>query len=198
VTTKYVFDIRERDTYWCTRGHRLGDGAHVRGVWPAVERGDHRHVRGCAEFSGLRAFVVDRAAHKVNVFYTAPTAIRAFMRAGREFPDKYSLASLRLLGSVGEPINPEAWMWYYEVIGHAKCPIVDTWWQTETGAIMITPLPGAIPTKPGSATVPFFGVDAAVVDREGRSWGPTRRAAGDPQAVAVDAARDLQTTRIGT
>jgi acetyl-CoA synthetase len=104
----------------------------------------------------------------VSVFYTAPTAIRAFMKAGREFVDKHDLSSLRLLGSVGEPINPEAWMWYREVIGHSNCPIVDTWWQTETGMILITPLPGVTPTKPGTATLPFFGVDAAIVDRSGR------------------------------
>jgi acetyl-CoA synthetase len=105
--------------------------------------------------------------HKVTVFYTAPTAIRAFMRAGRELVDKHDLSSLRLLGTVGEPINPEAWMWYHTVIGGEKCPIVDTWWQTETGAIMITPLPGVTSTKPGTATLPFFGVDAAIVDRDG-------------------------------
>jgi acetyl-CoA synthetase len=109
--------------------------------------------------------MIDR--HKVSIFYTAPTAIRAFMKAGRELVDKHNLSSLRLLGTVGEPINPEAWMWYHSVVGHEKCPIVDTWWQTETGAIMISPLPGVTPTKPGTATLPFFGVDAAIVDREG-------------------------------
>jgi acetyl-CoA synthetase len=110
--------------------------------------------------------------HKTSVFYTAPTAIRAFMRAGRELADKHDLSSLRLLGTVGEPINPEAWMWYHTVIGHEKCPIVDTWWQTETGSIMITPLAGAIATKPGTATLPFFGIDAAIVDRNGKELGP--------------------------
>jgi len=104
----------------------------------------------------------------VTIFYTAPTAIRAFMRAGRQFADKHDMSSLRLLGTVGEPINPEAWMWYQDVIGHKRCPIVDTWWQTETGMIMITPLPGVTATKPGTATLPFFGVDAAIVDREGK------------------------------
>jgi acetyl-CoA synthetase len=112
--------------------------------------------------------------HHVNVFYTAPTAIRAFMRAGREFPDRHDLRSLRLLGTVGEPINPEAWMWYHEIIGHEQCPIVDTWWQTETGAIMITPLPGVTPTKPGTATLPFFGVEAAIVDRSGKELPPNK------------------------
>jgi acetyl-CoA synthetase len=103
----------------------------------------------------------------VTVFYTAPTAIRTFMKWGNEWPDKYDLSSLRLLGTVGEPINPEAWMWYHETIGKENCPIVDTWWQTETGGIMITPLPGCVETKPGSATLPFFGVDALVMDEAG-------------------------------
>jgi acetyl-CoA synthetase len=110
--------------------------------------------------------------HKVNIFYTAPTAIRAFMKWGERWPRRYELASLRLLGTVGEPINPEAWMWYREVIGRHRCPIVDTWWQTETGMIMIAPLPGAVPTKPGSATRPFPGVDVDVVTREGEPVPP--------------------------
>ena len=129
----------------------------------------------------------------VNILYTAPTAIRAFIRWGDQWVKKHDLSSLRLLGTVGEPINPEAWMWYHEKIGGGRCPIVDTWWQTETGAIMITPLPGAIPTKPGSATLPFFGVDAAVVDEQGKEVGPNvggkliiRR------PVAVHAAHDLR------
>jgi len=109
--------------------------------------------------------------YRVTILYTAPTAIRAFIRWGDEWVKKHDLSSLRLLGSVGEPINPEAWMWYHKTIGGGRCPIVDTWWQTETGAIMITPLPGAIPTKPGSATLPFFGVDAAVVDERGEEVG---------------------------
>jgi acetyl-CoA synthetase len=111
--------------------------------------------------------IVER--HRVNVFYTAPTAIRAFHRWGEEWPARHDLSSLRLLGTVGEPINPEAWMWYHRVIGGERCPIVDTWWQTETGGIMITPLPGATQTKPGTATLPFFGVVPDVVDREGNS-----------------------------
>ena len=105
----------------------------------------------------------------VNVLYTAPTAIRAFMKWGEQWPKKHDLSSLRLLGTVGEPINPEAWIWYHEIIGNKRCPIVDTWWQTETGGIMITPLPGAIPTKPGTATVPFFGVLPEVVDEQGEA-----------------------------
>ena len=110
--------------------------------------------------------VVDK--HEVNILYTAPTAIRALMGAGDQFVTASSRNSLRLLGSVGEPINPEAWEWYYRVVGNSRCPIVDTWWQTETGGIMITPLPGATALKPGSATLPFFGVKPAVVDNEGR------------------------------
>jgi acetyl-CoA synthetase len=107
--------------------------------------------------------------HRVNVFYTAPTAIRAFIKWGEHWPGKHDLSSLRLLGTVGEPINPEAWMWYREMIGKQRCPIVDTWWQTETGSIMITPLPGATPTKPGSGTLPFPGVEADVMTRDGKS-----------------------------
>ena len=110
--------------------------------------------------------VIDK--HKVNIFYTAPTAIRALMQAGDEPVKKTSRASLRLLGSVGEPINPEAWEWYYRVVGDSRCPIVDTWWQTETGGILITPLPGAIAQKPGSATLPFFGIKPELVDAEGK------------------------------
>jgi acetyl-CoA synthetase len=109
--------------------------------------------------------------HRVTLFYTAPTAIRAFMKSGREVPDQYDMSSLRILGTVGEPINPEAWMWYRQVIGHDRCPVIDTWWQTETGGVMISPLPGATPTKPGSATLPLPGIVADVVDSEGRSVG---------------------------
>ena len=112
------------------------------------------------------------AQYGVTVLYTAPTAIRAFMKWGDEWPKKHDLGSLRLLGTVGEPINPEAWMWYHKHIGSGRCPIVDTWWQTETGSIMISPLPGATPLKPGTATLPFFGIDAAVVDDNGREVGP--------------------------
>src|SRR5437588_71997 len=110
--------------------------------------------------------------HRVNILYTAPTAIRAFIKWGEQWPLRHDLSSLRLLGTVGEPINPEAWMWYHRTIGHERCPIVDTWWQTETGGIMISPLPGVTPTKPGTATLPFFGVDAAVVDRTGKELPP--------------------------
>jgi acetyl-CoA synthetase len=114
--------------------------------------------------------IVER--HRVTIFYTAPTAIRAFMKWGDEWPQRHDLSSLRLLGTVGEPINPEAWMWYHRTIGNEQCPVVDTWWQTETGSILITPLPGATVTKPGSATKPFFGVETDVVDEAGESVGP--------------------------
>tara|TARA_B100000965_G_scaffold8593_1_gene6660 strand:- start:748 stop:1713 length:966 start_codon:yes stop_codon:yes gene_type:complete len=117
--------------------------------------------------SNLGAFWEIVQKYKVSIFYTAPTAIRAFMKSGREIPDKYNLSSLRLLGTVGEPINPEAWIWYRNVIGKDKCPIVDTWWQTETGGIMISPLPGAVATKPGSATYPLPGIEVEIVNREG-------------------------------
>jgi acetyl-CoA synthetase len=174
VTTKYVFDLRERDTYWCTAdiGWITGHSYVVYG--PLSNGATTLMYEGAPNFPDFGRFWSIIQRHSVNVFYTAPTAIRAFMKAGRELPDKYHLGTLRLLGTVGEPINPEAWMWYQQVIGHSKCPIVDTWWQTETGAIMISPLPGAIPTKPGSATLPFFGVDAAVVDRQGKELGPNQ------------------------
>src|SRR5581483_1471514 len=168
LTTKYVFDLHEHDVYWCTAdvGWITGHSYVIYG--PLANGATTVMYEGAPNYPDFGRFwsIIDR--HKVTIFYTAPTAIRAFMRAGREFPDRYDLRSLRLLGTVGEPINPEAWMWYHEVIGHERCPIVDTWWQTETGAIMITPLPGVTPTKPGTATLPFFGVDAAIVDRAGK------------------------------
>ena len=167
ITTKYVFDLHDKDVYWCTAdvGWVTGHSYVVYG--PLSNGATTLMYEGAPNFPDFSRFwsIIER--HKVSVFYTAPTAIRAFMRAGREFADKHDLSSLRLLGSVGEPINPEAWMWYRNVIGHDRCPIVDTWWQTETGAIMISPLPGVTPTKPGSATLPFFGIDAAIVDKEG-------------------------------
>ena len=174
LTSKYVFDLHENDVYWCTAdvgwitGHSyVVYGPLANGATTVMYEGAPNHP----DFSRFWAMV---ERHKVSVFYTAPTAIRAFMKAGRELVDKHDLSSLRLLGSVGEPINPEAWIWYQEVIGHHKCPIVDTWWQTETGMIMITPLAGVTPTKPGTATLPFFGVDAAIVDRTGKELGPNQ------------------------
>ena len=167
LTSKYVFDLHENDVYWCTAdvGWITGHSYVVYG--PLANGSTTVMYEGAPNFPDFSRFWAMVERHKVSVFYTAPTAIRAFMKAGREFVDKHDLSSLRLLGSVGEPINPEAWMWYHEVIGHARCPIVDTWWQTETGMILITPLPGVTPTKPGTATLPFFGVDAAIVDRSG-------------------------------
>jgi acetyl-CoA synthetase len=164
MTSKYVFDLKESDTFWCTAdvgwvtGHSyVVYGILANGATTLMYEGAPNHPEPDRFWS-----IIDR--HRVTVFYTAPTAIRAFMRWGDEFPKKHNLKSLRLLGSVGEPINPEAWLWYYNVIGGKRCPIVDTWWQTETGMIMITPLAGAIPQKPGSATLPFFGVVPKVVD----------------------------------
>jgi acetyl-CoA synthetase len=173
-TTKYVFDLRDDDIYFCTAdvGWITGHSYLVYG--PLTNGATVLAYEGAPNFPDFSRFwqIIER--HKVTVFYTAPTAIRAFMRAGRELPDKHDLSSLRLLGTVGEPINPEAWMWYHTVIGHERCPITDTWWQTETGMIMIAPLPGATPTKPGTATLPFFGVDAAIVDRDGNELGPNQ------------------------
>ena len=172
VTCKYVFDMRDDDVYWCTAdigwitGHSyIVYGPLANGVTQVMYEGAPNQP----DFSRFWQII---EKYKVTIFYTAPTAIRAFIKAGDAFVDKHDLSSLRLLGSVGEPINPEAWMWYHRKIGGERCPIVDTWWQTETGAIMISPLPGAIPTIPGTATLPFFGVDAAIVDETGAECGP--------------------------
>jgi len=167
ITTKWVFDLKEEDTYWCTAdiGWVTGHSYIVYG--PLQNGATSLMYEGAPNFPEPDRFwsMIDR--HQVNVFYTAPTAIRTFIKWGEQWPRKHRLDSLRLLGTVGEPINPEAWMWYREVIGHERCPIVDTWWQTETGQIMITPLPGAIAAKPGSATRPFPGVVAEVVSMDG-------------------------------
>ncbi len=168
LSTKYVFDLREEDTYWCTADIGWVTG-HSYIVYGPLQCGATSLMyEGAPNFPEPDRFwsIIDR--HQVNVFYTAPTAIRTFVKWGDEWPKKHKMESLRLLGTVGEPINPEAWMWYREVIGHNRCPIVDTWWQTETGAIMITPIPGAIATKPGSATRPFFGVVPEIVTMEGK------------------------------
>jgi acetyl-CoA synthetase len=172
LTTKYVFDLKEEDTFWCTAdiGWVTGHSYVVYG--PLANGATSLMYEGAPNHPDPDRFWDIVARHRVSVFYTAPTAIRAFIRWGEQWPLKHDLSSLRLLGTVGEPINPEAWMWYRSVIGGERCPIVDTWWQTETGAIMITPLPGAIATKPGSATLPFFGVVAAVVDKDGREVPP--------------------------
>lgn len=167
MTHYYVFDYHEGEVYWCTAdiGWITGHSYIVYG--PLCNGATTLMFEGVPTYpDASRCWdIVDK--HKVNIFYTAPTAIRALMAQGNELVTKTSRASLRLLGSVGEPINPEAWEWYYHIVGEMRCPIVDTWWQTETGAIMITPLPGATDLKPGSATRPFFGVEPALVDPEG-------------------------------
>jgi acetyl-CoA synthetase len=171
-TTKYVFDIRDEDIYWCTADVGWVTG-HSYVVYGPLSNGATTFMyEGAPNWPEPDRFWKMIADHRIDILYTAPTAIRAFIRWGDDWVKKHDLSSLRLLGSVGEPINPEAWMWYHRVIGGGRCPIVDTWWQTETGAIMITPLPGATPTKPGSGTLPFFGVDAAVVDPTGKEVGP--------------------------
>ncbi len=169
LTSKYTFDLHANanHVHWCTAdiGWVTGHSYIVYGILP--NRVPTVMYEGAPNFPDAGRFWDMVQRHKVTSFYTAPTAIRAFMKWGDEHPKKYDLSSLRVLGSVGEPINPEAWMWYREVIGGGRCPIVDTWWQTETGGHMITPLPGCTPTKPGSCTLPFFGVDAAIVDEQG-------------------------------
>ncbi len=196
MTHKYVFDYHDGDIYWCTAdvGWVTGHSYIVYG--PLANGATTLMFEGIPTYPDAGRFwqVIDK--HQVNIFYTAPTAIRALMSQGDEPVTATSRSSLRLLGSVGEPINPEAWAWYHKVVGDARCPIVDTWWQTETGGILITPLPGATATKPGSATRPFFGIVPALVDEQGeqlpgatsgnliitRSWpGQMRGVYGDPQ-----------------
>jgi acetyl-CoA synthetase len=167
LTTKWVFDLKEEDIFWCTAdigwvtGHSyVVYGPLANGATVVMYEGAPNHPQPDRFWELIEKY-------KITILYTAPTAIRSFMRWGEEWPRKHDLSSLRLLGTVGEPINPEAWIWYHRVIGGERCPIVDTWWQTETGAIMITPLPGATPTKPGSATLPLPGVAARIVDGEG-------------------------------
>lgn len=171
ITCKYIFDLREEDLYWCTAdiGWVTGHSYVVYG--PLANGATSFMYEGAPNWPDWGRWWSLIEQYRINILYTAPTAIRAFIKAGDAWPMKRDLSSLRLLGSVGEPINPEAWMWYHRVIGGRRCPIVDTWWQTETGGIMITPLPGAIATKPSSATLPFFGVDAAVVNDEGQEVG---------------------------
>ncbi len=170
-TAKYVFDICDEDIFWCTAdvGWVTGHSYIVYG--PLANGATVVMYEGAPNWPEPDRFWRIIEEYRVNILYTAPTAIRAFIRWGDDWVTKHDLSSLRLLGTVGEPINPEAWMWYHKTIGGGRCPVVDTWWQTETGAIMITPLPGAIPTKPGSATLPFFGVDPAVVDSDGKEVG---------------------------
>jgi len=166
-TFKWIFDVREEDTFWCTAdiGWITGHSYIIYG--PLAFGTTSLMFEGVPTYPHPDRFWKIVEKHQVNIFYTAPTAIRALMREGDEWPNKHELGCLRILGSVGEPINPEAWMWYYNVIGKGRCPILDTWWQTETGGILITPFPGATPLKPGSAASPFPGVAAAVLREDG-------------------------------
>src|SRR5688572_19267615 len=168
MTTKYIFDLRDTDVYWCTADIGWVTGHSYVVFGPLANGATTLMYEGAPNWPEPDRFWRIVEKHKVTILYTAPTAIRAFMKWGTEWPKKHDLTSLRLLGTVGEPINPEAWIWYHEIIGGKRCPIVDTWWQTETGGIMIAPLPGAIPTKPGSGTRPIPGVIAEIVDRQGR------------------------------
>jgi acetyl-CoA synthetase len=167
MTSKAIFDLKDSDTYWCTAdvGWITGHSYVIYGI--LANGATTLMYEGVPTHPGPDRFwdIIER--HRVSIFYTAPTAIRTFIRLGDEHPKKHDLSSLRLLGTVGEPINPEAWMWYHRVIGRKKCPIVDTWWQTETGGVMISALPGAVKTKPGSATLPFPGIEPEVVDEKG-------------------------------
>ena len=169
LTAKYVFDLKDEDIFWCTADIGWVTG-HSYVVYGPLQNGAtvlmYEGAPNWPDFSRFWKIIDD---HRVTIFYTAPTAIRAFIKWGNQHVEKFKLDSLRLLGTVGEPINPEAWMWYREKIGHNRCPIVDTWWQTETGAILIAPIPGAVPTKPGSATRPFFGIQPEVVTKEGET-----------------------------
>jgi acetyl-CoA synthetase len=171
LTFQWIFDSKDDDIHWCTAdvGWITGHSYIVYG--PLSNGATTVMYEGAPRPSKPGAFWEVIQKHRCTIFYTAPTAIRAFMKSGREVPDQYDMSSLRILGTVGEPINPEAWMWYRDVIGGDRCPVVDTWWQTETGGVMISPLPGATPTKPGSCTLPLPGIAADVVDLEGNSVG---------------------------
>ena len=184
MTHRYVFDYKDGDIYWCTAdvGWVTGHSYIVYG--PLANGAVTLMFEGVPTYPDAGRFwqIIDK--HAVNIFYTAPTALRSLMGLGDDFVTKSSRSSLRLLGSVGEPINPEAWEWYFHVVGDSRCPIVDTWWQTETGAIMITPLPGAIALKPGSATLPFFGVEPVLLDADGQELEARLPQLGDPFIVA--------------
>ncbi|MDX2041712.1 MAG: acetate--CoA ligase [Acidobacteriota bacterium] len=171
LTAKWVFDLKDEDTYWCTADIGWVTG-HSYIVYGPMQNGASIVMyEGAPNTPDFGRFWQIIEKHKVNILYTAPTAIRTFIKWGEQWPLKYDLSSLRLLGSVGEPINPEAWMWYHRVIGKERCPIVDTWWQTETGGILISPIPGAVATKPGSATLPFPGIVPDIQTRDGVSVG---------------------------
>ena len=166
-TLKWIFDVKEEDTYWCTADIGWVTGHSYIVYAPLAVGITSLMFEGVPTYPHPDRFWEIVEKYQVNIFYTAPTALRAIMREGDEWPNKHDLSSLRILGTVGEPINPEAWMWYHNIIGKGQCPIVDTWWQTETGGILITPLPGAVPLKPGSATLPFPGIEAAVLREDG-------------------------------
>lgn len=168
LSAKYVFDLKQNDVYWCTAdiGWITGHSYIVYG--PLANASTVLMYEGAPNYPDFGRFWEIIEKYKVSIFYTAPTAIRAFIRAGDHFPGRHDLSSLRLLGTVGEPINPKAWIWFRETIGGGRCPVVDTWWQTETGSIMISPLPGVTPTKPGTATKPFFGIYPEIVDQKGK------------------------------
>ena len=174
LTSQYVFDLRDEDVYWCTADVGWITGHSYVAYGPLANGATVFLYEGAPNTPHPGRFWELIERHAITILYTAPTAIRAFMRWGDEHPLAHDLSSLRLLGTVGEPINPEAWMWYHRTIGKERCPIVDTWWQTETGGIMLTPLPGLTPTKPGSCTRPFFGVDPAIVDEAGNELAPNQ------------------------
>jgi len=171
LTMKWVFDYKSKDVYWCTADVGWVTGHSYTCYGPTAVGATEIMFEGVPTYPDAGRFWKMIQEHKVSVFYTAPTAIRSLIKAGGDLPRKYDLSSLRIIGTVGEPINPEAWMWYHETVGGGRCPIVDTWWQTETGGHMITPLPGATPTKPGSATFPLPGIMADIVDEAGHSVG---------------------------
>lgn len=171
-TTKWVFDLKEEDLYWCSADVGWVTGHSYVTYGPLAAGATVFLYEGAPTYPEADRFWEMIERHRVTVFYTAPTAIRTFMRLGDHHPERHDLSSLRVLGTVGEPINPEAWMWYRNVVGKERCPIVDTWWQTETGAIMVSPLPGAVPTKPGSATKPLPGISLEVVHRDGTPCAP--------------------------
>ncbi|MEV1488851.1 acetate--CoA ligase [Pseudomonas aeruginosa] len=174
MTCQWVFDLKNNDVYWCTADIGWVTG-HTYIVYGPMSNGATQVIyEGAPDFPAFDRWWDLVEKYKVSIFYTSPTAIRALIRQGNHWPESKDLSSLRLLGSVGEPINPAAWEWYYNVIGKARCPIVDTWWQTETGAILIAPFPGAVPLKPGSGTLPMPGVLADVVDLDGNSVGPNQ------------------------
>ena len=196
MTHQYVFDYHDGDIYWCTADVGWVTGHSYILYGPLANGATTLMFEGVPNYPSMSRFweVIDK--HKVNIFYTAPTAIRALMQAGDGPVKKTSRASLRLLGSVGEPINPEAWEWYYRVVGDGRCPIVDTWWQTETGGILITPLPGATKLKPGSATRPFFGIVPQIVDAEGKVLeGETERQSLHRRFMAGPDAHGLRRSR---